>query len=56
MYPCFIAVSSGAYKLNHECARNYTHQNEYPYFITAIKHGYRTSSMGCIIFLGESVC
>jgi len=30
-----MGTSSGAYELNHE------HQNEYPYFITPIKHDYR---------------
>ena len=40
MYPCCIAVIKygyefGAYELNH------MHQNQYPYFITAIKHGNR---------------
>ena len=30
-----MGTSSGAYELNH------THQNEYLYFINAIKHGYR---------------
>ena len=33
-------MSLGAYELNHEGASsgNYTHQNEYPWFINAIKH------------------
>jgi len=36
-----MGTSSGADELNHECASaNYTHQNEYPYFNNAIKHGY----------------
>ena len=34
-----MGTSSGKYELNHKWF-NYTHQNEYPYFITAIKHGY----------------
>ena len=34
-----MRTSSGAYELNHDCAI-ITHQNEYPYFINAIKHGY----------------
>ena len=29
-----MCTSSDAHELNHECAR----QNEYPYFISAIKH------------------
>jgi len=37
-----MGTSSGAYELNDECASiNYTHQNSYPCFITALIHGYR---------------
>jgi len=31
-----------SYEIKHECATmNYKHQNEYPWFITALKHWYR---------------
>ena len=52
-----MGTSSGAYELNHEC--DSTHQNEYTYFISAIKHGYKcfiTSPTCCASFLGDSVC
>ena len=36
-----MGMSSGAYELNHECGRSRVHQNENPYIISAIKHGYK---------------
>jgi len=35
-----MGTSLGAYELNVE-GFIYTHQNEYPWFITALNHGYR---------------
>ena len=34
-----MGTSSGVYELNQWF--NYKHKNEYSYFITAMKHGYR---------------
>ena len=42
LYPCFIAVINYGYSLWCYRIRDliHTHPNSYPYFITAIKHGY----------------